>query len=850
MPQRQIRNKRRAESDSAHAPALATLANLAACKRHHPLDSSSLSVYSLAASQSSNTNGSAITLVPQLTFDARTRLPPADIVEELLSHMDQECNIISKIVQPKKLVEAHRQGKICAFLLLAVLANNALFSSHPAIVAVGTVPAVRALVDRAKAFVPDALEKPSVSCCQAVLLLSVAYMHLGMLDVSSHYSSMSLRLMQQLGVCKIDDNAWTESDEWISEPWLEREQIRRLVWGGFTMDTFLAMMLHTPPYVFVDLSGVNRPCPQNIWYIGNDNLDAVSFPESAFGTNPGDSEYLTTLKKLKLAGMPWQANGTTLQLNFSVLGNAILRGISDPQFSQDVLDKLVLRAFCSLAEWIALVPPLPEAPSYNEVHHTMLISSVALVLKSVITPYLISHDSSSSNNSNNGESPLIAAARATARYSEKAYNLPTPPPGTRLDHDLAMDWLLKDYISTCCQVYRYMRRTQDMMTSNIVPPMFAAHTAMISGGVFAACAHTAPTEAQRARFAMFRDFIVATCRTHATKSLLFNISLTEIKRIEEMVRFIPRRLEPAQLTVIREKLIPGSIEALVNKRFSVFIQSLLALTRISSSSSSSFLAGSPSSTGSTDNSAAALSLCPSGGGGIPLTSNLCAIFGRFVKSSSSSCAETKSRISRNEKTGGIDASSSSSPSTSTLFDSPSSGPFPNYKLSFAAISSLMIALTIASKDESFLDFVPELRASATDGLPTSPPTTTTQEQQQQQHQHQQQRPEKADMPIFSSGFATGRSTASAFAWSLANRFCNSMASQSSTNTTTQEQQQLQGGHLPPPSMSPPQSVRSAPTPPPPPTMHYSLSPPLPSDAHRRPSSQKPPKSNNLVDLLN
>ncbi|KAJ2402778.1 hypothetical protein GGI23_000458 [Coemansia sp. RSA 2559] len=753
MPQRQTRNKRRADSDSAHAPALATLANLAACKRHHPLDSSSLSVYSLAASQSSNGNGSATTLAPQLTFDARTMLPPADIVEELLSHMDQEFNIISKIVQPKKLVEAHRQGKICAFLLLAVLANNALFSSHPAIVAVGTVPAVRALVDRAKTFVPGALEKPSVTCCQAVLLLSVAYMHLGMLDVSSHYSSkykhqrkrealigsagaesMSLRLMQQLGVCKIDDNAWTESDEWISEPWLEREQIRRLAWGGFTMDTFLALMLHTPPYVLVDLSGVNRPCSQNIWYIGNDNLDAVSFPEAAAcGSRPGDSEYLTTLKKLKLAGMPWQANGSTLQLNFSVLGNAIMRGISDPQFSQDVLDKLVLRAFCSLAEWIALVPPLPEAPSCDEVHHTLLITSVALFLKSIITPYLITRGSSSG--SSNGESPLIAAARATARYSEKAYSLPTPPPGTRLDHDLAMDWLLKDYISTCCQVYRYMRRTHDMMTSNIVPPMFAAYTAMISGGVFAACAHAAPSEAQRARFAMFRDFVVSTCRSHATKSLLFNISLTEIKRVEEMVRFMPRRLEPAQLKVIREKLIPGSIEELVNKRFSVFARSLLALTRASSSSASSSSAASffssPTRSSPAPTEPAALSLCPGGGGGIPLTSNLCAIFGRLVKSSSSSCAETKNRIFRSEKLG-IDT-----PSSPSSFDSPSSAsPFPNYKLSFTAISSLMVGLSLASKDESFLDFVPELRAPATDGIPpTSPPTTTQQQQQQQQQRY-------------------------------------------------------------------------------------------------------------------
>ncbi|KAJ2086180.1 hypothetical protein IW138_005852 [Coemansia sp. RSA 986] len=662
---------------------------------------------------------------------------------------------------------------------------------------------------------------------------------------------MSLRILQQLGVYKIDDSAWADGDEWISESWLEREQIRRLIWGSFTIDTFLALMLHTPPFVLVDLSGVNRPCSQSVWYIGNDNLEALSYPDNTVCAKPGDSEYLKTLKKLKLAGMPWQSNGTTLQLNFSVLGNVILRGISDPQFSQDVLDRLVLRAFCSLAEWIALVPPMPEAPSYDEVHYTLLISSVALCLKSVITPYLIarvtdkqpnsisggdggssssdgdgngSGSGSGSGNGNDGESPLIAAARATARYSEKAYNLPIPPPGARLDQELALEWMLKDYISTSCQVYRFMRHTHDMMTSNIVPPMFAAQTAMISGGIFAACAHSAPSESQRARFAMFRDYVMATCRTHSAKSLLFNISLTEIKRVDEMVRFMPRRLEAAQLKAIRSTIIPDSVESLVNKRFSAFVHSLRALTRL------------PMAPGSPESDTTSSS-CP-GTGNIPLTSNLCAIFGRLVKSSSSSCAEAKNRLFRDEKLGGgIDAYTSGSPSAA----------IPNYKLTYIAISSLMVALSLASKDESFLDFVPELRASSANGLPT-----TSTSQQQQQHRHQrpgtptfsssslgQSQQRSKDLPVYSNGVGNSCTTATAFAWSLASRVCSSMAPQNAKQPEQQKQNTM------PPPMSP-NSVRSAPTPPPP-TLALS---PLSSD-NSRPASQKPPsKPSNLVDLLN
>ncbi|KAJ2654214.1 hypothetical protein GGH99_007375, partial [Coemansia sp. RSA 1285] len=646
---------------------------------------------------------------------------------------------------PKKLLEGHQRGRLCSFLLLAVLANNALYSSHPAIVAIGTVPAVRAFVDRAKVYVPDALETPSVTCCQALLLLSVAYMHLGMLDVSSHYSSMSLRILQKLGVYKIDDSAWTDGEEWISESWLEREQIRRLIWGSFTIDTFLALMLHSPPYVLVDLSGVNRPCSQNTWYIGNENLEALSFSESSFGVLPGDSEYLTTLKKLKLAGMPWQANGTTLQINFSVLGNAILRGISDPQFSQEVLDRLVLRAFQSLAEWIALVPPLPESPSCNEVHHTLLISSVALCLKSVMTPYLITRagDALLPGGAGN-ESPLIEAARATARYSEKAYGLPSLPADARLDQEVALEWMLKDYISSSCHLYRYMRLTHDMMKSCIVPPMFSAHTAMISGGTFAACAHSAPTAAQRARFAVLRDYVVATCRLYAAKSLLFGISVTEIQRVEEMVRFMPRRLDPAQFKAIRKALVPGSLESLVNKRFSSFIHTLRDLARMppvydsaSGSPQMMFSSSSPAAAGDSMSApVAAASLSSSSrssvqrSGIIPLTSNLRAIFGRFVKCPVSSMASMASSLSSgsawqdDEKKRPM-AGDSSSASNGGAADGndrcfedyaassdAALGAVPDYKLTFTAVSSLMVGLSMTTKDEAFLAFVPELRAEA------------------------------------------------------------------------------------------------------------------------------------------
>ncbi|KAJ2519811.1 hypothetical protein H4217_002442 [Coemansia sp. RSA 1939] len=675
---------------------------------------------------------------------------------------------------------------------------------------------------------------------------------------------MSLRILQKLGVYKIDDSAWTDGEEWISESWLEREQIRRLIWGSFTIDTFLALMLHSPPYVLVDLSGVNRPCSQNTWYIGNENLEALSFSESSFGVLPGDSEYLTTLKKLKLAGMPWQANGTTLQINFSVLGNAILRGISDPQFSQEVLDRLVLRAFQSLAEWIALVPPLPESPSCNEVHHTLLISSVALCLKSVMTPYLITRagDALLPGGAGN-ESPLIEAARATARYSEKAYGLPSLPADARLDQEVALDWMLKDYISSSCHLYRYMRLTHDMMKSCIVPPMFSAHTAMISGGTFAACAHSAPTAAQRARFAVLRDYVVATCRLYAAKSLLFGISVTEIQRVEEMVRFMPRRLDPAQFKAIRKALVPGSLESLVNKRFSSFIHTLRDLARMppvydSASGSPQMMCSSSSppaaaAAGGVDSTSAPVAAAASSsshsssqrGGIIPLTSNLRAIFGRFVKCPVSSMASMASSLSsgsawqddeKKRPMAGDSASASASASASNgaadgndrCFEDYAAssdaalGAVPDYKLTFTAVSSLMVGLSMTTKDEAFLAFVPELRTEAAAestsasslggstkadafsfaGVERNAATATATSfssaaarsvsASSDQTRRRMDADTDTDTPVYNSNgnnINDCYSAASAFAWSLANRVCSARAQSCTSEDQRQELQQ-------------------------------------------------------------
>ncbi|KAJ2449083.1 hypothetical protein EV183_005082 [Coemansia sp. RSA 2336] len=655
----------------------------------------------------------------QLLFDKHTRMPPPDITDELLGHTTSDHNLVSKIIQPKAFIDDLHGGRLSAFFLLACMANNAMFSTHPAVQRIGFIAAMRQLVDEAKVLAPAALEMPSVRNCQALLLLSLAYMHLGKLAVSSHYSSITLRILQQLGVCTMDNNDCGDDDGWLHASWLEREQVRRLVWGSFTVDTFLAMVQHTTPYVMVDLSGVNRPCAPNMWYVGNDNLDSLSLPPQAAACytrpRPGDSEYLTALRAAKVNGMSWSLNGNTVQLNFAVLGNALLRSISDPQLSHAHVDRLVLRASKSVSEWLAPVPLMPANPSVDELKLTLMLSSASLCLKSVIAPYLFTRCRPHSR---------AAAAAATESLEESSASELLE----LINSEQGLDKILADYIKGACEHYEHaVRLLQCKTEEDTMPPMFAAYSMTVCGGMLAACAHAAPTEQLRARFSKMVAFFVKTSQMCGERSLLFKHAQDEIVAVAEMASHLPRRLDKQKLLHIRDALLPGSVEPAVNKRFDQFIAPLKSILKPATFAYDSSLSDSAK-----EEAAETRPKCPLSMGRrgfIPLTSNLCAIFeqalGRKPRhalsetseepaksptpSAAFSCESSSTTSNNNSSSSKKDEfvkCSSSSPGIDQPLQPPPKA-LPTYRLTFTAITSLMVGLTVATKDASFFDFMPK-----------------------------------------------------------------------------------------------------------------------------------------------
>ncbi|KAJ1947704.1 hypothetical protein FBU59_001847, partial [Linderina macrospora] len=454
----------------------------------------------------------------------------------------------------------------------------------------------------------------------------------------------------QLKVYKIDDNVWSDEESWVSESWLEREELRRLIWGSFTVDTFLSLMLHQAPNVLVDLSGVNRPCAPSMWYVGNDNLESFALPADTFPASPSESAYLTAVKQVKLDGIRWHVNGNTVQVNFAVIGNAVLRTINDPNASTEEMDQLVLSTYESLIEWVASVPEMPMNATGEEVQHTMLISSAALCMKSVVSPYLM-------------------ARCDDRREATKVLPAEICTPETR-------ERMLADYIGDACRLTRHLRLVTDLI-ENETPPMFIAYALMLAGGISAACAHSAPTQELRDKFAQMTEFIKRMCRSCGTKSLLFAHACEEVERVEEMVTFMPRRLEKSQLLTIRDLLVPSTIKAVVDKRFAVFLNPIRHIAKMPPAASPTF--DDPSSP-------EPRSRPP---GGMPLTSNLCAIFG------------SRAPGAKIKRTSSVEAASARSTRRQV----------PEYKMTYTSISSILVSLVVSTMDEDFFDFMPE-RAEA------------------------------------------------------------------------------------------------------------------------------------------
>ncbi|KAJ2843550.1 hypothetical protein IWW36_005525 [Coemansia brasiliensis] len=214
--------------------------------------------------------------------------------------------------------------------------------------------------------------------------------------------------------------------------------------------------------------------------------------------------------------------------------------------------------------------------------------------------------------------------------------------------------------------------------------------------------------------------------------------MDEIVAVADMASHLPRRLDKQKLLYIRDTLLPGSVEPAVNKRFDQFIAPLKSILRSTAAAPHSSGNGEdkgPHSWDSLSDSAkeeVPKTKCPLSMGRrgfIPLTSNLCAIFEQALgrkphralsetseesaKSPSPSvaafsCESSSSGSSGSTKRGEESVRSNHSPGAA---EHPSSQAqqkaLPTYRLTFTAITSLMVGLTVATKDESFFGFLPK-----------------------------------------------------------------------------------------------------------------------------------------------
>ncbi|CAI2165858.1 8229_t:CDS:2 [Funneliformis geosporum] len=230
-------------------------------------DSSENHNHSSASESSNSMDGDSIN--PSITAVIRSRngLPPVDIVEHLAAcffrHIDIQMPMFHKATFMKHL----RQNKVAPFLVFAICAVSARYSTNPSIIRRPPYLSGEPFAAIANEYLFETFDNPSVEHVQGLLLLSVHMYGIGKGPRAWMYSGMAVRMAQELGLHKVEEDT-SESKSSKSSPeytFIQKEIKRRTFWSCFLLDRFSACALGRPTLIDEDDCDVRLPCNESVW---------------------------------------------------------------------------------------------------------------------------------------------------------------------------------------------------------------------------------------------------------------------------------------------------------------------------------------------------------------------------------------------------------------------------------------------------------------------------------------------------------------------------------------------------------------------------------------------------------
>ncbi|CAG8446131.1 11125_t:CDS:2 [Funneliformis mosseae] len=222
------------------------------------------------SSESSNSKD-IDSIIPSVNSVIRSRngLPPVDIVEHLAACFFRNIDIQMPMFHEATFMRHLRQNKVGPFLVFAICAVSARFSKNPSIIRKPPYLSGEPFAAIANDYMFDTFDCPSVEHVQGLVLLSVHMYGIGNGSRAWMYSGMAVRLAQELGLHKVDEET-SESNSSKSSPeytFIQKEIKRRTFWSCFLLDRFSACALGRPTLIDEDDCDVKLPCSESVWNI-------------------------------------------------------------------------------------------------------------------------------------------------------------------------------------------------------------------------------------------------------------------------------------------------------------------------------------------------------------------------------------------------------------------------------------------------------------------------------------------------------------------------------------------------------------------------------------------------------
>ncbi|KAJ2810881.1 hypothetical protein H4S07_002415, partial [Coemansia furcata] len=228
-----------------------------------------------------------------------------EIIKHLIDTLFAHPNYIVEVLHEETFRRQFAAGTLSPLLLFSALGSAARYSKHPAVRTDPPYSASAVYINRARLLVIDAIEEPSLSNAQGLMIMCMMNFALGNETVTTFYKAMALNMCILLGFNRLDSidgpvqpHANCGGNDHLAAStmamdWVDREAARRLWWTMFSIENYSSVCMGLTPSIQAEYCDVHLPASTLEWEQGHPNNPATTATDAG---NPA--------KRARLDGNP------------------------------------------------------------------------------------------------------------------------------------------------------------------------------------------------------------------------------------------------------------------------------------------------------------------------------------------------------------------------------------------------------------------------------------------------------------------------------------------------------------------------------------------------------------------